>query len=143
MANWPTNYEMQTSSSWTTKFPRPVEGGPHHPAVLESRQKEWDAAEARRKELVATAQKIRADRAARKEAEREAAAAREEARRQAKNGETEAMLRRRFIAAGGSEAEWQAEKTEVISEHRRRMIAQGDAEDARARAAQAVLYRSL
>ncbi len=139
--HWPEPNEM--GLEWTARFPRPKDDGMHHPALLESRQRQWDQAEARRKELVATAQKIRDDREAKKQAERDAAAAKEEARRQQKNGETEAMLRRRFIAAGGSEAEWQQEKANILVEHRRRVIAQGDAEEARARAEQGARYRAL
>lgn len=135
---WPEANEK--GMEWTARYPRPKEGGPHHPALLESRQQEWDEAEAARKVHVAAVDKIRADREAKEQEKRDAAAAKAEERRQKQNGETEAMLRRRFIAAGGSASEWESEKADVISEHRRRLVAQGDAEEAAKRAAQAPLY---
>lgn len=139
--HWPEPNEK--GLEWTARYPRPAEGGAHHPALLESRQREWDTAETRRKELVVTAQKIRDDREAKKQAERDAAAAREEERRQKQNAETEQMLRRRFLTAGGSEAEWQAEKQDIVAEYRRRQVTQGDVAEQQKRQAQAQLYRSF
>lgn len=139
--HWPEPNEM--GLEWTSRYPRPKENGPHHPALLEDRQREWDAAETVRVKHVAKVDKIRDDREAKRQAERAAVEAEAEARRQKQNGETEQMLRRRFLAAGGSEAEWQAERAEVISEHRRRLIAEGDATEQAKRKAQAVLYQNF
>lgn len=135
---WPESNEM--GIGWTAKYPRPKEGGPHHPAVLEFRQKQWDEAEKLRVRNAEATERIRAEREAKRQAERDAAAARAEAKRQEQNAATEAMLRRRFLSAGGSPEEWEAEKTDILVEHRRRLVAEGDTAEERARAAHAQLY---
>ncbi len=139
--HWPEPNEM--GLEWTARFPRPKDDGTHHPVLLEDRQRQWDQAEARRKELAATAQKIRDDREAKKQVRRDAAVAEEEARRQRKSTELEETLRKRYLATGATQAQWEAERESVISEHRRRLVAEGDAEEVRARAAQSILYQSF
>ena len=79
--HWPEPNEM--GIGWTSRYPRPKEGGPHHPAVLEFRQKQWDEAEKMRVRNAEATERIRAEREAKRQAERDAAAARAEAKRDA------------------------------------------------------------
>lgn len=138
---WPSQDEIRTGTMWVERYPRPTKENTN-PLVLESRQAEWDEANARLDRIKKGNAEARAKREADEQKKRDAASAEAEAKRQKSNVETEAMLRRRFLSAGGSEAEWDAEKAEIISEHRRRAVAAGDAAEEQKRAAQAVLYRS-
>jgi hypothetical protein len=78
--------------------------------------------------------------AAAAQAERERQQAVREAIEQARRDATEALLRRRFLAAGGTPAQWQDEKADIIAEQRRRQVFDGDPVDERARAASAARY---
>lgn len=136
---WPTEFEIKTGSSWVTRVPRPDENNTHA-AALKHRQEVWDAANARYEKGRKATEDIRAARAADEQAKRDAAAREAEAKREAKNAETEALLRKRFLAAGGSPAEWEAEREDVLREHRRRAVAEGEKAEAEAQRAQSRLY---
>ena len=89
------------------------------------------------------ADEIRAEREAKEQEARERREAEAEQKRQAKNAETEAMLRRRFLTAGGSAAEWEVEKSKILGEYRRRQMTEQETADDRARAAHRARYRSF
>ena len=84
---------------------------------------------------------IRAEREAREQAERDRLAAEAERKRQAKNAESEALLKKRFLTAGGSEQEWESEKATILSEHRRAQMSEAERRDAEARRSQPLYQR--
>jgi membrane protein involved in colicin uptake len=138
---WPTANEMQLG--WTAKYPRPTVEAGHHPATLEYKQKTWDEAEALRVKYAKRSAEIQAEKEAKIQAERDRLAAEREAARQTQNAETEAMLQRRYLAAGGSVTEWEAEKATIVSEHRRRAVAEAETADERARREHSRIYSSF
>jgi hypothetical protein len=82
---------------------------------------------------------LEAQEAARK-AEEDRRATEHEAAEEQKRAETEAMLKRRFLAVGGTEAEWQTEQGAVLAEHRRRAVMEAQTPDDAARALNSSRY---
>jgi phage protein D len=143
MSEWPSDYVIETSSNWVERAPRPKKGDCHD-LVLERRQGQWDAAKVRHDASVKRSAEIQAQREAAAQASRDqAAAAKDEARRQARQDGIEAMLRRRYLHAGGTAEGWAQERESYLAEHRRHTTFDGQTIDDQASAAQAGLYRSF
>ena len=70
-----------------------------------------------------------AERDAKDTEKREAAGDLVKAREQAKRDELEAILRRRFIVAGGPAEEWETKKADVIAEHHRQAVVEAESPD--------------
>ena len=136
--NWPEANEK--GLGWTAMYPRPTEDTGHHPAVVAARQAEWDAAEALRVKHARRADEIRAARELAEQEARAAAAAKDAEREQKRRRELEAMLRRRFILAGGTPTEWDDQREQIVADHIRTQASTGRDP---AREAQASLYRSF
>jgi hypothetical protein len=137
---WPTKSE-RAALGWTARYPRPDTQGGHHPALVPSRQRQWDEAERKRLRIAARSAAIHAEREAELQQARDRRQAEIETTRQQQAADDEARLRRRFLAAGGDAAGWELEKGEIVAEHRRRAVAAADAADEAARRAQASRYR--
>jgi hypothetical protein len=135
---WPEANEK--GLGWTAMYPRPTEDHGHHPAVVAARQAEWDQAESTRVKHARRADEIRAARELAEQEARDAAAAKDAEREQKRRRELEAMLRKRFILAGGHASEWEREKAQIVADHIRTQASTGRDP---AREAQASLYRSF
>jgi hypothetical protein len=86
-------------------------------SLIAVRQAEWDTAEALRQKYAKRADELTAKHEAEAESKQTVSQAIVDAREQAKRGELEAVLRRRFIIAGGSAAEWDAQKEKLVADH--------------------------
>ena len=89
---WPSEYTIRTSINWVEQVPRP-KGGDCHPALLERRQEQWDAASVRHKTISERADAIRARREIEAQEQRDATAAKD-AEREQKRRSDEASWRR-------------------------------------------------
>jgi hypothetical protein len=136
---WPAEYERNTDSSWVTRYARPQDGDVH-PAVLEERQRQWDASKAKYDVVAKRSAEIQAEREAKLQASQERQAADRQARNQRKTDALTAELKRGYLAAGGTEDDFQKALPELLEQRRRQAAMTG--ED-RAREAQAALYRSF
>jgi hypothetical protein len=95
---------IQTSSNWVEQVPRPTDKDTH-PAHLEVRQAQWDRAKAINDRTSKRSAEIIAEREAKTEDARKQREVDAAKKREAQRTEAEAVLRRRFLAAGGTESD--------------------------------------